>query len=79
MTLAAGGWKVTRDDDSDQNADYRRGFAAAIEAVSFWHGAQAKKTLVQARRSRFPKMLEAEAALHERCAEAVRVISPDDV
>ena len=61
------------------DAEYRRGWAAAILAVSQWHAAKAKQTLVQARRSRFPKTLENEAALHERAAEEVRVLSPDDV
>ncbi len=58
---------------------YRRGWDAAILAVSQWHASKAKKTEVQARRARFPKMLEHEVALHERCAEEVRLISPDDV
>jgi hypothetical protein len=35
--------------------------------------------MVQARRARFPKTLESEAALHERCAEEVKLLSPDDV
>ncbi len=60
-------------------AEYRRGWEAAILAVSQWHAAKAKQTMVQARRSRFPKTLEAEAALHERAAEEVRILSPDDV
>ena len=61
------------------DAEYRRGWDAAILAVSQWHAAKAKQTIVQARRSRFPKTLENEAALHERAAEEVRVLSPDDV
>ncbi len=66
-------------EDDDKGPEFRRGWAAAIAAVSLWHGAKAKQAGVQARRARFPKMLEHEAALHERCAEEVRVISPEDV
>ncbi len=65
--------------DTSEGTDFRRGWDAAILAVSLWHASKAKQTLVQARRSRFPKTLEAEAALHERCAEAVKIISPEDV
>jgi hypothetical protein len=63
----------------DKGPAFRRGWDAAILAVSLWHGSQAKKAGVQARRARFPKMLEGEVALHERCAEDVKVLSPDDV
>jgi hypothetical protein len=66
-------------DSAEEGPDFRRGWDAAIQAVSLWHASKAKQTLVQARRARFPKTLEAEAALHERCAEAVKIISPDDV
>jgi len=66
-------------DEAADNPDFRRGWDAAILAVSLWHASKAKQTMVQARRARFPKTLEAEAALHERCAEAVKIISPDDV
>jgi hypothetical protein len=59
--------------------DYRRGWEAAILAVSRWHASKAKQAGVQARRARFPKMLEGEVALHERCAEEVKILSPDDV
>jgi hypothetical protein len=59
--------------------EYRRGWAAAILAVSRWHASKAKQAGVQARRARFPKMLEGEVALHERCAAEVAVLSPDDV
>jgi hypothetical protein len=63
----------------DKGAEFRRGWEAAILAVSQWHASKAKQAGVQARRARFPKMLEGEVALHERCAEEVRVLSPDDV
>ncbi len=58
---------------------FRRGWDAAILAVSQWHQAKAKQALVQARRARFPKSYEQEAALLERVAEEIRVLSPDDV
>jgi hypothetical protein len=61
------------------DAEFRRGWDAAILAVSRWHAGKAKQALVQARRARFPKTLEAEAALHARCAEDVKTLSPDDV
>ena len=63
----------------DDDAPYRRGWEAAISAVSHWHAAKAKQTMVQARRARFPKTLENEAALLERLAEEVKILSPDDV
>ena len=44
-----------------------------------WHRAQAKKTLVQAGRSRFPKNLEREAEVHAESAEQIILLSPDDV
>jgi hypothetical protein len=59
--------------------EYRRGWDAALLAARAWHESQAKKTLVQARRSRFPKNLEREAELHQRCAELILALSPDDV
>ena len=59
--------------------DFQRGWDAALAAVRYWHEAQAKKTLVQAGRSRFPKNLEREAEVHQRAAEAVVLLSPDDV
>ncbi len=62
-----------------EDAEFRRGWDAAILAVSRWHAGKAKQTLVQARRARFPKTLESEAALHARCAEEVKILSPDDV
>jgi hypothetical protein len=59
--------------------EFQKGWNAAIQAVSEWHRSQASKTLVQARRSRFPKNLEREAEVHQRSAEQVLIISPDDV
>ncbi len=59
--------------------DYRRGWDAALEAVAQWHRDQAKKTLVLASRSRFPKNLEREAEVHGKAAELIGHLSPDDV
>jgi hypothetical protein len=63
----------------DKTPEYRRGWAAAIAAVSQWHAAKSKQAQVQARRARFPKQLENEAALLTRLADEVRILSPDDV
>ena len=59
--------------------DFLKGWNAALQAVRDWHEAQAKKALVQARRSRFPKNLESEAEVHRQSAELILTISPDDV
>lgn len=59
--------------------EFQRGWDAAILAVRDWHQSQAKKTLIQARRSRFPKNLEREAEVHQKSAELVATLSPDDV
>jgi len=48
-------------------------------AARFWHESQAKKALIQARRSRFPKNFEREAEVHQRSAEMITTLSPDDV
>jgi hypothetical protein len=60
-------------------ADFRRGWDAALLAARHWHESQAKKTLIQARRSRFPKNLEREAEVHQKSAEMIAALSPDDV
>ena len=65
--------------DLDDQQQFRGGWEAAILAVSRWHAAKAKQAEVQARKSRFPKTMENEAALHVRCAEEVSRLSPDDV
>ncbi len=59
--------------------EFQRGWDAALDAVRDWHESQAKKTLIQARRSRFPKNLEREAEVHKRSAELIVTLSPDDV
>jgi hypothetical protein len=59
--------------------EFQRGWDAALLAVQQWHESQAKRTLVQARRSRFPKNLEREAEVHQRSAELITALSPHDV
>lgn len=59
--------------------EFQRGWDAALLAVRSWHESQAQKTLIQARRSRFPKNLEREAEVHQRSAELIVTLSPDDV
>ena len=59
--------------------DFQRGWDAALIAARIWHESEAKKALVQARRSRFPKNLEREAEVHQRSAEMITMLSPDDV
>lgn len=59
--------------------DFLRGWNAALLAARHWHESQAKKTLIQAKRNRFPKNLEREAEVHNRSAEMITALSPDDV
>jgi hypothetical protein len=59
--------------------EFQRGWDAALLAARNWHASQAKKTLILARRSRFPKNLEREAEVHQRSAEMIVSLSPDDV
>jgi predicted Ser/Thr protein kinase len=59
--------------------EFQRGWDAAVLAARHWQGAQAKKTLIQARRSRFPRNLEREAEVHQRSAEMIATLCPDDV
>jgi lysozyme family protein len=61
------------------NAEFQRGWDAAIQAVRSWHEAKAKQAMVQSTRTRFPKNLEREADVHKRCAELIVTLSPDDV
>ena len=64
---------------AENSDDYQRGWEAALQAARFWHESQAKKTLIQAGRSRFPKNLEREAEVHKKSAEMIVLLSPDDV
>ena len=65
--------------ETEITPEFQRGWDAALVAVREWHEQQAKKALVQSRRSRFPKNLEREAEVHTRAAELVGTLSPDDV
>jgi hypothetical protein len=64
---------------ADITPEFQRGWDAALLAARLWHEAQAQKTLIQARRSRFPKNLEREAEVHQRSAELIVTLGPDDV
>ena len=59
--------------------EFQRGWDEALLAARHWHESQAKKAMVEARRSRFPKNLEREAEVHQRSAEIIATLSPDDV
>ena len=59
--------------------EFQRGWDAALMAVRSWHESESKKALIQARRNRFPKNLEREAEVHQRSAEMITTLSPDDV
>jgi hypothetical protein len=65
--------------DSKVTKEFQRGWDAAMLAVRHWHEAQASKAMIQARRSRFPKNLEREAEVHQKSAELIGTLSPDDV
>ncbi len=64
---------------TETTPEFQRGWDAALLAVRHWHESQAKKTLIQARRSRFPKNLEREAEVHRQSAELIVALSLDDV
>ena len=64
---------------TEATPEFQRGWAAAMLAARHWHESQAKKALVLARRSRFPKNLEREAEVHQKAAEMIPLLSPDDV
>ena len=59
--------------------EFQRGWDAALMTARTWHESQAKKALIQARRSRFPKSFEREAEVHRRSAEMITTLSPGDV
>jgi hypothetical protein len=64
---------------TDITPEFQRGWDAALMAVRSWHESEAKKALLQARRNRFPKNFEREAEVHQRSAEMITTLSPDDV
>ena len=65
--------------ETEITPEFQRGWDAALVAVRQWHEDQAKKVLVQSRRTRFPKNLEREAEVHARAAQMIGSLSPDDV
>lgn len=67
------------DDATEFTPEFLRGWNAALRAARAWHELQAKKTLIQARRSRFPKNLEREAEVHQKSAEMITALGPEDV
>ncbi len=67
------------DPSSEITAEYQQGWDAALLAAKQWHESQAKRAMAQSRRTRFPKNLEREAELHQRCAEMITTLSPHDV
>jgi hypothetical protein len=64
--------------ETEITPEFQRGWDAALLAARYWHESQAKKTLIAARRTRFPKSLEREAEVHQRAAELIVTLSPDD-
>jgi hypothetical protein len=64
---------------SEITPEFQRGWDAALMTVRSWHESEAKKALIQARRSRFPRNFEREAEVHRRSAEMITTLSPDDV
>ena len=67
------------DPNIEITSEFQRGWDAALQAARSWHESQAKKALIQARRNRFPKNFEREAEVHQKCAEMITTLSPDDV
>ena len=67
------------DPNIETTSEFQRGWDAALQAARSWHESQAKKALIQAGRNRFPKNFEREAEVHQKCAEMITTLSPDDV
>jgi hypothetical protein len=67
------------DPNIEITSEFQRGWDAALQAARSWHESQAKKALIQARLNRFPKNFEREAEVHQKCAEMITTLSPDDV
>lgn len=70
---------ASMDDKPPPTPEFKRGWEAALQAARQWHESQASKTMVSARRSRFPKNLEREAEIHRQAAELIVTLSWDDV
>ena len=58
-------------------AEFLRGWEAALLAARHWHEDRANQTLIAARRSRFPKGLEREAEVHKQAAEMMQTLTPE--
>jgi hypothetical protein len=63
--------------DGTTPTDFERGWAAALAAATAWHEDKAKRILVQAKRSRFPKSLEQQAETHRQSAEVLPTLEPE--
>ena len=61
----------------EENPEFRRVWETALLAARHWHEDKAKQTLVQARRSRFPKTLEREE-VHRLSVEMMGTLAPED-
>jgi hypothetical protein len=66
------------DPSTEITPEIQRGWDAALLAARAWHESVAKKALIQARRSRFPKDMEGEADVHRKSAEMI-ITRFDDV
>lgn len=66
------------DGPGDGDAEFRRGWEAAITAARHWHEGQAVQAMVLSRRTRFPKNLERDAEVHRRAAEMMSTLTPED-
>jgi hypothetical protein len=64
--------------ETEITPEFQRGWDAALVAARHWHESQAKKILVAARRSRFPKNMEREADVHVKSAQLIVTLSPHD-
>ncbi len=65
--------------ETEITPEFKPGWDATLVAVRQWHEDQAKKALVQSRRTWSLKNLEREAEVHARAAEMIGLLSPDDV
>lgn len=61
----------------DGDAEFKRGWDAAITAARHWHEGQASQAMVLSRRTRFPKALERDAEVHRRAAEMMMTLAPE--
>ena len=67
------------DPGTETTPEFQQGWDAALLAARRWHDSQAKNALIQARRSRSPKNSGREAEVHQRSAEMITTLAPDDV